>query len=175
MFEGTSVKQYFTCVGDEDTEILQSLSLDKIKQLGGSAVRGMSTSVTFRDEIVRTLERDEVLRVSATFGQSFFLLNDGLGHHEPFVVQQTHDFPDLSEVAMPRKDSPQISPRDAATPLASQSKVIRGPIGIGRDTAVAVASLDERIRGMIQTKIAEESWELLPSQATCELAAGRDS
>ncbi len=106
VFENTTVKQYFSSVGKRDVELLQSLSKDKIKSLGGASVQGLSTSVSFRDTVTTELERDDILDVTATFGRSFVVLNDGTGHREPDVIQQTHTYTDLSTTPMPRKVSP---------------------------------------------------------------------
>lgn len=157
LFEGTTVKQYFTCVGDEDTKVLQSVSQDKIRSLGGSTVQGLSTSVSYRDSIVPTLERDDILRVSETFGQSFVLLNDGNGHHEPYIVTQSHgDFPDLSEKPMPLRESAVSPDPKEVRPRASQ-KSNEG----SRNTAENASLLDQRIAALIEKKQGEERWQIV--------------
>jgi hypothetical protein len=149
VFEGTTFKQYFTSLGD-DIKVLQSLSRDKRIQLGGSTVQGLSTSVSFKDQIVPSLDRDDILKVSATFGQSFVVLNDGKGHRDPVVVQQTHEYPDLSEEPMKvRGDS-----------LGQYLQVPQPPTV---QTAARDAGYDRRqklITELLAKKMAEEHWEL---------------
>lgn len=148
VFENTSVKQYFTSLGD-DVEVLQSLSKDAIRSLGGSSVQGLSTSVSFRDTIVPSLERDRILDVSQTFGQSFFIVNDGSGFRSPVMVQQTHEFEDLSERPMPPRKQDIREPATAPE-VAARS----GP----RPTPVN--GLDKRIATAIAAMKALEAWEL---------------
>lgn len=159
LFENTNIKQYFTSLGD-DVEVLQSLSKDKIRSLGGSSVQGLSTSVSFKDTIVPTLERDQVLSVSATFAQSFFVLNDGKGHREPIVVQQTHEYPDLSELPMPRRDGAAEAATDQArnsppTPAARNESPRGAKCG---DTGAKTR--EARIAALIAKKRAEECWQV---------------
>jgi hypothetical protein len=157
LFEGTTVKQYFTCVGDEDTKVLQSVSKDKVRSLGGTTVSGLSTSVSFKEYISPALDRDEILRVSATQGLSFVLLNDGRGHHEPYVVKQTHgEFPDLSGMPMPLRSAesrPQVSPPVSAISEQRASEPSRKP-SINTE-------LDRRIAALIAVKQAAERWEIV--------------
>jgi type IV secretory pathway VirB4 component len=111
IFEGTALKIYYTCVGKRDTEDLQSLSKDKVKVLGGTSTQRFAQTTSTRETIVPALERDTILDVSATFGQAFVVLNDGRGHHEPFIIEQRHALPDLSEVPMPaRKHTEEAGP-----------------------------------------------------------------
>lgn len=158
MFEGTAVKQYFTCVGDDDTEVLQSVSRDKRISLGGTSVQGISTSVSFREEIARTLERDEILEVSATMGRSFFLLNNGQGHVEPYVVQQEHEFPDLSDLPMPMRkiDTEKKAAELADKPENSLRKNRQPNAGSVED------DFEQRARALIGAIRETESWRLLP-------------
>ncbi|MFO0915947.1 MAG: TraM recognition domain-containing protein [Pirellulales bacterium] len=152
VFENTSIKQYFTSLGD-DVEVLQSLSKDAIRSLGGSTVQGLSTSVSFRDTIVPSLERDKILEVSQTFGQSFFVVNDGSGFRPPVVVQQTHQFDDLSERPMPPRKS-------SAETLGTAPKAVTAGRRASSTPDGGFAGRNERIVAAIAKMKALESWEL---------------
>ena len=149
VFENTMLRQCFTCVGHEDIEQLQAQSKDKIKSLGGSSVQGLSSSVSFKDTIVPSLERDTVLEVSATFGQSLVVINDGRGHREPQIIQQRHEYENLSHLPMPRKSSaeatklPDTNPPPKKAPLTAEAK-----------------ARDERISASIAMMQAMEAWVL---------------
>jgi hypothetical protein len=151
LFENTTVKQYFTSLGD-DVEVLQSLSKDKIRTLGGSTVRKLQTSVSFREEVVTALERDQVIDVSATFGQSLVVVNDGKGHKEPIVVQQRHRHPDLSEVPMPPRSS--LAGDNASSPSANTERIT----DLKRDGNFELR--EKRLSELLAKKRAEEHWEL---------------
>lgn len=114
VFEGSSVRQYYTVCGEDDVRVLQSLSKDKVKTLGGGTLRGLQSAQNYRDTIAFALERDETLEVSGTFGRSYLILSDGKGFKAPIILEQTHRFPDLSEKPMPA--------RPAAPPEVAASK-----------------------------------------------------
>lgn len=151
VFENTSVKQYFSVIGKQDVETLQSLSKDKVRSLGGSSVQGLSTSVSFHDTIVPSLERDETLNVTSTFGRSFVVLNDGSGHHEPVVVQQAHSYPDLSDKPMPLR----AMPSEDTPPVAPSGEPRK--VDPNRTNSV----LSERIAAVLHKKQAEERWSVV--------------
>jgi hypothetical protein len=108
VFEGCQVRQYYTVCGEDDTRVLQSLSKDKIKTLGGGAARGLQTSQNFRETIVPSLERDQTLEVSSRFGHSYLVVNDGAGYRAPIILEQTHRFPDYSKKPMPLRAAAEI-------------------------------------------------------------------
>lgn len=153
VFENTSIKQYFSVVGKQDVETLQSLSKDKIRPLGGTSVQGLSTSVTFRDTIVPALERDQTLDVTSTFGQSYIVLNDGQGHREPIVIQQSHEFADLTNVPLPLKTS-------CPAPVTGNSAVTAKGLPIQKPPAKDEGELQQRIKALIAKKQASEQWIL---------------
>jgi hypothetical protein len=113
IFEGTSLKLYYTCVGKRDTEDLQSLSKDKAKILGGTSSQRFAQTTSTREVIVPSLERDTILDVSSSFGHAFVVMNDGQGHKEPIIIEQRHVLPDLSHLPMPLRNGPSQSNHDA--------------------------------------------------------------
>ena len=147
VFEGTSLKQYYTCVGDADTEVLRSLSQDKIRELGGMSGSGLNTSLSTHEYIDRALARDTILEQSATFGRSFVIVNDGCGHQEPLIAEQVHKFPDLS--AKPMEKRPQ--------PEAPAAETQRRPPPAARADAARQATL----LALAESKRAEEAWEMV--------------
>ena len=155
VFENTTVKQYFSTVGKSDVELLQSLSKDKVKSLGGSSVQGLSTSVSFRDTVTTTLERDETLDVTATFGRSFVVVNDGKGHREPEVIQQTHTHEDLSTRPMPQRVTPAKAndKRRRTSECGSHARVT--------SASPATQMLEGCIGALIAKKAAEERWVIV--------------
>jgi hypothetical protein len=141
VFEGTAVKQYFTCL-DEDVPIIQSLSKDKIKVLGGASKQRFSQTTTTRETIVPALERDTILDVTYTFGRSFLCVNDGSGHREPIILEQAHTHPDDSQTPLPTHSPAETKPR-------AKDKLLDGPERIARHVA---------LRRLIDEKRALEAW-----------------
>jgi hypothetical protein len=101
IFEGTPVKLYSSCVGPEDTEVLQSLSKDTTREITSVNIKELSATTTIRNEVVPILERDTILDVTSTFGHCFAVINDGRGHREPIRITQTHDYPYLGNQPLP--------------------------------------------------------------------------
>jgi hypothetical protein len=114
VFEGTAVKQYYTCVGQKDIDVLQSLSKDTERELGGKTFARATSTTSVRSIIEPTLRRNTVLDVSAEFGKSFVVINDGARHREPIIVQQEHRYPNLSGESFPRVA--EVGPQKAETP-----------------------------------------------------------
>ena len=65
--------------------------------------------------IVPSLDADVIRDVSATFGRSFFIVDDGRGHANPAIVEQAHRSPDHSHTPMPLRASDDV-PHSAAAP-----------------------------------------------------------
>lgn len=101
VFEGCAVRQYYTVSGEDDVRVLQSLSKDKIRSLGGGTTRGLQSTQSFRDVILPSIERDETLEVSSTFGRSYFVFSTGSGYQAPIILEQKHLMPDYSDKPMP--------------------------------------------------------------------------
>lgn len=154
VMENASIHQLFTCMGD-DIEELQALSKDKIRSLGGTTVNGLSTSVSFKDTITTKLERDTILETSATFGRSFLIIDDGTGHKEPIIMQQKHEYPDLSDLPMPVREDEPLPAREAA-PAPSKSGATERP-----KSGAKVAGLAEKIAALIEAKRAAETWRIV--------------
>jgi hypothetical protein len=120
VFEGTSVKQYFTCVGRVDTDALQSLSEDVEHERKGRTVGPGSTRDTVRIEIGPRLERNTILAVTGTFGRSLVIVNRGQGHEEPQIVEQRHELQDRSaDPFPPRRDADEPKPDASLAPNES--------------------------------------------------------
>jgi hypothetical protein len=149
VFEGTAIKQYFTSLGD-DVEVLQSLSRTKSQPLTARTMAGLAqSSVSQREQLVPTLERDTILDVTYTFGRSFVVVNDGRGHKEPIVVDQTHDTPDHSNRPMPVRTQP-------LTVKAAHERV-----PVGKRVPLDDPPRRERhdaIRELIRAKLDAERW-----------------
>jgi hypothetical protein len=127
IFEGTTVKQYYTCVGDDDIKTLQSLSKDKIRAIENRSTSGfLRTTLGSTDQIVPALERDTILECSAVFGESFLVIKDGLGHRDPIRVRQTHNCKDQSEKPMRRRsDSVKPQTPTPAVPATTEERRCR--------------------------------------------------
>ena len=149
VFEGTRIKQYYTCVGEDDVKTLQSLSKDKIKTLGGTSGPGLQATSNRREIIVPSLERDEIIDVTDTFGDSFLVIKDGKGHREPIRCRQTHDYQDLS-------DKP-LTPRKMSVAPPAPSTLNRAPTP-PRDSPERRRRQD-LLRALIERKRAAEAWE----------------
>lgn len=149
VFEGCQVRQYYTVCGEEDTRVLQSLSKDKLKTLGGGTARGLQSSQSFRDIIVPSLERDQTLEVSSLFGRSYLVVNDGATFQPPAVLLQTHRFPDHSEKPMPLRPA---APANAQA--ANQAPAAPAPrANPARDR------WQVRLAELLTAKTTEENWE----------------
>jgi hypothetical protein len=100
VFEGTVVKQYFTCLED-DIRRLQSISKEAPMKLGSTSAApfGMAVSSSTREVMAPILERNKILDVTYSLGKSFVCINDGSGHREPVEVKQSHQFEDKSGIA----------------------------------------------------------------------------
>lgn len=116
VFEGTVIKNYHTCVGDDDVKALQSLAKEKTRLLGGSSLHGLSGTNSTREIIVPGIDRDTILEVSARRGDSFLVLTDHAGYRDPIHLRQAHHYPDLSNDALPL--APTSQPVPATSPLA---------------------------------------------------------
>jgi hypothetical protein len=149
VFEGCQVRQYYSVCGEEDTRVLQSLSKDKLKTLGGGTARGLQSSQSFRDIIVPSLERDQTLEVSSQFGRSYLVVNDGATFQPPIVLLQTHRFPDHSQKPMPLRP---VAARDAGitNPVPSADSGHTDPKRARWQTSLAE---------LLRAKTTEESWE----------------
>jgi hypothetical protein len=106
VFEGTPVKQYYTSAGCRDTEVLQSLSKDTTRAVVSESEKQMAMTTTIRHEVVPRLKRDTILDVSNCFGHSFVIINDGRGHRDPIRLKQTHDYPHMGHVSLPKRRPP---------------------------------------------------------------------
>lgn len=120
VFEGCSVRQYYTVSGQDDVEVLQSLAKDSIKVLGGGTSRGLQSSQNYREIITPALERDQTLEVSSRFGWSYLVLSDGHGYQAPIVLEQKHRFPDFSNKPMPART---VAPAESASTWPKPSVV----------------------------------------------------
>lgn len=140
VFEGCSVRQYYTVSGTEDVEVLQSLAKDKIKTLGGGTSRGLQTSQNYHEIITPALERDQTLEVSGRFGWSYLVLSDGNGYQPPIILEQKHRFPDYSEKPMPRRPA-QAAGAEGKRQGADANATMRGA-GAGALSAAWQAKLE---------------------------------
>lgn len=148
VFEGTQVKQYFSCVGKHDTEVLQSLSNERVCSLSGSSVNGLSVTSSEHQIIRPSLEGNTIRAVSDSFGLSFVLVNDGAGHREPAIVRKEHDYEELGDRAMPMLEATAASGNGAAVrtrPRASRA-VKGGDRARRRREAAVVAVIEARQR-----------------------------
>jgi len=143
VFEGTSTKVYFTCVGRKDIEDLQCLSGETIRVLGGTSTAKFAQSTSTREVVVPKLELDTILKVSATFGQAFAVLNHGDGNHEPIVIELKHHFQDLSNVPMPAR-AKEAAPRQTA---------------ITPKTDAATSQRRRILAKLLAAKRADEEWD----------------
>jgi hypothetical protein len=75
-----------------------------------------------RTIIEPTLQRNTILDVSAEFGKSFVVINDGKGHKEPIIVRQEHrsQHPDLSQKSFPLAE-PSV-PKGADSPDVAKER-----------------------------------------------------
>lgn len=151
VFEGTALKQYFTCLG-EDVEELQSLSKLKSQYLFGRTSGGMAqSSISQREELVPTLERDTILDVTNTFGRSIVVINDGSGHTEPVMIDQKHAAANYTNRLMPVRSEP-LNPR-----------TVSERIPVGRRVPLDDPVRNERHRllaELIAAKLAAEAWSV---------------
>ena len=150
VFEGCPVRQYYTVCGEDDTRVLQSLSKDKIKTLGGGTARGLQSSQNFRETVVPSLERDQTLEVSSRFGHSYLVVNDGAGYRAPIILEQTHRFPDHSKKPMPLR---------AAAETASDHAVTAPPVPPA--PTPAAARWQTELAALWAEKQAAEAWEIV--------------
>jgi hypothetical protein len=129
VFENCHVHQYFSCVGDAESKKLQSLSKDKTITLGSSTVSSpLRSSTSTREVIMPSLERNEILDVTATFGESFLVVNDGGGYREgPLRIVATHDYPNLSHVALPLRETPLVGHTGAPPAVPLRTAPVRHP------------------------------------------------
>lgn len=149
VFEGTSVKQYFTSLGD-DVEVLQSLSRTKSQLLTGRTSGILSpSSITQREQLVPELERDTILNVTHTFGRSFVIVNDGQGHKEPVIVDQKHECEDYSNRALPPRKHPMIARAEGERLTPGKRIPLDDPVRKERHVAVAE---------VIASKLEAEKW-----------------
>lgn len=149
VFENAAVKQYFTCVGDDDIRALQTLSSDKRVTLGGGSSRGLASTHSYREVITPSLEADTIRDVTARFGRSFFIVDDGSGHRNPVIVDQVHRYPDYSDKPMPLETLPAAAAsarRRIASPPAAQPP--------------AAAHWQAVLAGLWAEKQAAEQWEM---------------
>lgn len=150
VFEGCQVRQYYTVCGEDDTRLLQSLSKDKIKTLGGGTARGLQSSQNFRETIVPSLERDQTLEVSSRFGRSYLVVNDGAAYRAPIVLEQAHRFPDYSKKPMPLRAV-------AASPANQTPAVPTTP----HAPTPAAARWQAELAALWAEKQAAEDWEMV--------------
>ena len=148
VFENAAVKQYFTCVGEDDIRSLQALSNDKRIILGGGTARGLASSQSYREMIVPSLDADVIRDVSASFGRSFFVIDDGRGHADPIIVEQTHRYPDLSQKPMPRRAADDTD-RDRAAAVSATPPT------------PAAAHWQPALAALWEEKQAAEVWEMV--------------
>lgn len=155
VFEGTFLKQYFTCVGERDMRDLQGLSNDTTVTLGGTSTGKLTGSSSSREIIVPRLSRDQIREATHRFGESFVVIDDGQGHREPILIRQSHAFPDYSDRPLPTRP-----PQDA---------VFTGQVGrTTADGAVPLTDPERQVRHaalrkIISAKLAAEAWRSLPA------------
>lgn len=147
--ENASFKQYFTCVGEDEIKALQTMSREKRIVLGGGTSRGLQTSQNYHEVIVPSLDADTIREVSATFGRSFVVVDDGQGHKDPQIIEQKHAYPDYSNRPMPRQPA---QATDAA-PKARGADAKAGP----RDAGALSAVWQAKLAALWKAKLAEEA------------------
>ncbi len=100
--EGSDVRVYFTCVGDDITA-MQNYSRDTIMELKSFSSSGLNGSnVSNNPSIVPLLSRDTCLKATSTPGHAICHIRSRDDQHdEPFVISIDFDCPDLSHVPLP--------------------------------------------------------------------------
>lgn len=161
--DNTHVKQYFTVTTMEDIEALQTLSNQVERPLGGSSTRGLASTITVRDVLMPKLDHNEVLQVSATFGQSFLVVDDGRGHKEPQRVFREHTLDPQTWEKYRSTPLPQrAAPLNKPEPVARRRKP---PVAAGRPATVQMQTTptrQEHLAKLVSAKRAVEGLESGP-------------
>ena len=118
--DNTIIKQYFTCISDDDINGLQTLSKEESHWLSRTShsLDGKS-SLGEQEFLLPKLRKETIQDVSAAHRQSFLVIDDGTGHKEPLPLVHNYAIAAANYRRFKRLPPPRLeAPRQETKPGA---------------------------------------------------------